>query len=99
MTRRDDVTFDIRGARSNALASQIFHAIRAHLPTREVERAVIKALVDELHGGGYEVITDRMRAEAGLPPRGEKGWTAEELVAMERRRLEILLQPPRMMKP
>jgi hypothetical protein len=44
-----------------------------------------------------EVVTDYTRQEAGLPPRDGKGWTMEELVALERKRLELMSAPPRTM--
>lgn len=42
---------------------------------------------------GAELLTDALRTEIGLPPRGPHGWTAEEIFELERRRLEVLKRP------
>lgn len=46
---------------------------------RDAERA----LFEVFHAEGVEIVTDQMRAEAGLPRRGEKGLSRPELLALE----------------
>lgn len=58
-----------------------------------VRRDVYKALIELFHDEGVDVITDMTRADAGLPPRGPDGYTLDELVALEKRRLDILTAP------
>ena len=55
--------------------------------------AVHDAILETLMGVGAEIVTDHDRSEAGLPPRGADGWTVEELIALERRRIEALYAP------
>ena len=50
-------------------------------------------LTDLLMEKGLEVISDYDREQAGLPRRGPDGWTADELVALEKSRLEMLFRP------
>jgi hypothetical protein len=56
---------------------------------RAIDDAVMKLLTDE----GIEVLTDYHRAEFGLPPRDQKGWSAEDILTYERVMLERMTQP------
>ena len=58
---------------------------------RQVSGIIRSVLTDQ----GVEVLTDRDRHEAGLPARGPDGWTIEEVLAYEKRRLELLMRPVR----
>lgn len=94
---------DIRRNRAEVLAAAVMRGLYPKidatppddLPHR-INRLVHDAMFEVMHEHGVEVLTDHDRERAGLPPRGPDGWTVEELVALERRRLDILLAP---MKP
>ena len=58
-------------------------------PDREVHSVLYSVLMAE----GVEVVTDSLRQEIGLPARGPDGWTPDELLAMEKIRLEIMSRP------
>lgn len=85
---------DLRRLRAEALIAAIFDKLEPYLPY-EGKRDAYDALRELLTQEGVEVMTDRTRQEAGLPARDGLGWTIEELVAMERQRLELLTQPIR----
>lgn len=51
------------------------------------------ALFEALYKAGATIVTDADRHEAGLPPRGDNGWTQQELAALEARHMELLTQP------
>ena len=85
---------DIRRLRSQQLVAAIMGAVDPFLSDeRHAREDAYNALAKLLHSEGAEVITDSLRDEIGLPPRGPDGWTAEEIVALERRRLEMLARP------
>ena len=46
-----------------------------------------------MYESGVDVVTDCDRADLGLPARDHDGWTHEELLALEQRRLDLLRQP------
>lgn len=56
-------------------------------------RDASRALLEMFYAEGVEIVTDHMRAEAGLPKRGESGLTEAELIAIEMHRLHVLAQP------
>lgn len=60
---------------------------------RELYREVADKLMKMLHAQGAEIVSDNIRQEVGLPPRGPDGWTAEELLALEQCRLGVLTKP------
>jgi hypothetical protein len=96
---KNAMRLNLRQRRADALAHAIMHAIWPHIPdcdhtyrqhTRwKISEALRRLLMDE----GVEVLTDHTRHELGLPPRDPDGWTADEIVAMERVRLELMLRP------
>jgi hypothetical protein len=51
------------------------------------------SLRNVLNEEGVEIITDYTRQEMGLPPLGPDGWTIEEIIALEQKRLEMLTKP------
>jgi hypothetical protein len=42
---------------------------------------------------GVEILTDYTRTEIGLPQRGPDGWTMEEIIALEKCRLDMMYAP------
>lgn len=60
---------------------------------RDVERDVYEKLMETCEQHGIELISDEDRELVGLPPRGPDGWTDEEIIALERVRLELMLRP------
>lgn len=89
---------DRRRMRAMALTAAAVDAIKPYIDRdydrnpKALQRAS-EALFDLFMMKGVEIITDQERAEAGLLPRNELGLTFEELVAIERRRIEVMLQP------
>ena len=43
--------------------------------------------------GVVEIVSDFDRQQYGLTPRGPDGWTMEEIVELEKRRLELMFAP------
>jgi predicted subunit of tRNA(5-methylaminomethyl-2-thiouridylate) methyltransferase len=88
---------DYRRMRIQPLLHQILHIVSNHLSDDDYRRNAIRELhnelFDKLHEEGVEIVTDHTRAAMGLPPRGPDGWTAEEIMALEKRRLELMLAP------
>jgi hypothetical protein len=85
---------DIRKLRADAIAHEILRAIRPFLSDdRDAERDATRAMQALLLKHGAEIVTDRVREDFGLPPRGPEGWTASELLAVEQIRLGMLLRP------
>lgn len=88
---------DRRHMRAAQFVAEVMRIVSPHLCEhgREVDahREVSRALMDAFYQEGVEIITDAVRAQAGLSPRGPHGLTIEELHAIEKRRLEIMLAP------
>jgi hypothetical protein len=83
---------DLRRRRADVVAHHVWQEIRKHVD-RDRERDVFYALQDALTTIGVDMVTDYDRQQLGLPPRGPDGWTPDELVAMERLRLDALMRP------
>jgi hypothetical protein len=86
---------DLRMMRSQQLVAAVLHKLGPLLDDRQdyVRRDAYEALLELFHNEGVDVITDAQRADAGLPPRGPDGYTMEEMVAIEKRRLDMLNAP------
>lgn len=83
---------NIRRQRADVLMNEILQAIRPFVD-RESEEEIYHSLVNLLREHGAEIVTDHTRKEAGLPPRGPDGWTVEEMMALEKMRLDALYRP------
>lgn len=83
---------DLRNQRAMQLSSMIMHELSSCFNPEDVNKAH-HILENLLYSEGVEIITDHARATAGLPQRGQDGWTLEEIRALENRRLEFMLNP------
>lgn len=84
---------DLRRNRAQQFTAMVMNTIAQHVDDREQMRCIHDDLFKLMHDHGVEVLTDAARHEAGLPARGPDGWTAEELIALEKKRLEMLSRP------
>lgn len=98
---------DRRGMRAAAFTSMMTHIMRKHLQkfmddvaegvaprhSYDVLRDISYELEDLCRREGIEILSDQMRSDLGLPPRGPDGWTMEEIMALEERRLEMMRAP------
>lgn len=87
---------DLRMRRAQSMLHAVLQRVEPYLDPElgnSAPRDVYEALIKLFHDEGFDVITDAMRAEAGLPPRGPDGWTMEEMVAIEKHRLATMFAP------
>jgi hypothetical protein len=86
---------DLRMMRAQYLVAAVIQKISPFLDERQdrARRDAHEALIELFHNEGVDVITDASRADAGLPPRGPDGYTVDELLAIEKRRLDYLSAP------
>lgn len=87
---------NLRRKRAMSLVAAILQQINPYLKDdgrhrRDAHDALMRVFVEE----GVEVLTDHVRMTLGLSPRGPDGWTDEEIRALDLRRLELLLDPPK----
>lgn len=87
---------DKRRLRAMALTSQIMHIVGKYVPEdreRDMQRDLHYELQDALEKAGAEIVSDFDRQQYGLSPRGPDGWTMEEIIELEKRRLELMYAP------
>lgn len=91
---------DRRARRAMAFVGAVMRVIDNQLrdrilddPEDRVIRDIYEELTDLCRKEGVEILTDRIREDIGLPPRGPDGWTMEELLALEQRNLEVMRAP------
>lgn len=89
-----DMRLDRRRRTADALTNAISRAIEPFLGDDEharedAARAIYGVLMDQ----GLFVLTDQDREALGLPPRDDKGWTADEIRAYEARLLDMMTRP------
>lgn len=84
---------NMRGARAQTVTSMIIRELIPFLPHEDAYRGAYKAILDLLTAQGVEVITDDTRAELGLEIRSDDGWTHQEIIALDRVRLEMMMRP------
>lgn len=88
---------DLRHRRAMSLTALVLRIVDDH--TREIRddnhfmRDISDALMDAFMAQGVDILTDYDREQLGLPPRGPNGWTIEEMVAMEKKRLALMRAP------
>jgi hypothetical protein len=90
---------DLRRRRAEVLCHGVMQAIDPYLDRDASRRDIYEALMKLFHQEGVEVLSDYDRQQYGLPPRGPDGWTVEEIVALEEKRLEMLRRPLTMTVP
>ncbi len=88
---------DKRRLRAQSMTAAIMHIVGRYISDEDQRRNAMRdlsyELFDHMWKEGVEIVTDEDRRMAGLPPRGPDGWTLEELVILEQRRLEIMRAP------
>jgi hypothetical protein len=87
---------DKRRMRAMALTSLIMQIVGKYVPRdqeRDCMRDLSYELQEALEKAGAEIVSDYDRQQYGLPARGPDGWTMEEIIALEKRRLEIMRAP------
>lgn len=83
-----------RRAQINCMVAVIMDAIGKHIPDDgSSRRHACEDLVDALYKTGASFFTEQDRAEAGLSPRDDYGWTREELQMMDNRLTIAMLGP------
>jgi hypothetical protein len=87
---------DKRRMRAMALTAQIMQIVGKYVD-RDRERDCMRDLSYELQEAmekvGAEIVSDFDRKQYGLSPRGPDGWTMEEIIELEKRRLEMMYAP------
>ena len=87
---------DKRRLRAMALVSQIMQIVGKYVPEdreRDCMRDLHYELQEAMEKAGAEIVSDFDRQQYGLTPRGPDGWTMEEIVELEKRRLELMFAP------
>lgn len=84
---------DLRRRRSEGLVHVIMQWLQPYLADDINYGRVAGELFNLLRERGYEVLSDFDRQEIGLPPRGPDGWTVEEIIALEKARLDAITRP------
>jgi hypothetical protein len=90
--REDIVAPDMRRRRASQITALVMNALHDHLAQNSL-RDAHEALFKLFWESGFDAVTDEDRKNAGLPDRGDLGWTDRELHAMEAARLAMLLKP------
>lgn len=89
--RERDMRQELRKHEAQMIGHAIFAEIRDLLP-REVESEVHERLLATLYRNGVMLVRDDERAELGLEPRDEKGWTPSERVKYEQDRIAAMTE-------
>lgn len=83
---------NLRRRRSDMLTHEVMRRLERYID-RDAISAAHSQLRELFEEQGVDILTDYDRKEYGLPPRGPDGWTVEEIVALEQRRLELMYAP------
>jgi hypothetical protein len=86
----EDMRLDLRYARAQQVTHALLQEVMDYIPSKYQSEAFRK-IEDFAHKYGLEIVSDEMRQIAGLQPRDDKGWTPDELIALERARLEAMI--------
>ena len=90
---------DRRQLRAMSLLAEVMQIVYPELRPEADPRHVHNRLMDLFMDKGVEILTDYERSEIGLPPRDRLGWTVEEILALEKTRLDAMLRPMPMFLP
>jgi len=72
------------------------HIVGKYVPNdreRDLHRDLHYELLEAMEKVGAEIVSDYDRQQYGLSPRGPDGWTMEEIIELEKRRLEAMYAP------
>ncbi len=84
---------NLRHRRAEVLAHHFFQIVGKYTRDDMDKHDLFNEILDLFHDTGAEVITDYDREQMGLPSRGPDGWTLEEIIAWDARRLDLLRRP------
>ncbi len=84
---------DRRHQRAMTLMAELARIVEPYLAHAASQRLLYRELMELLTREGVEVLTDYTRWEIGLPTRDGKGWTIEEIIALEKARLDAMTRP------
>ena len=86
---------DMRLMRAQHLVAAVMQKLGPYFDDRQdsARRDAYEALLELFRSEGVDVITDAQRADAGLSPRGPDGYTVDEMLAIEKRRIDMLAAP------
>lgn len=87
--KKTELRADLRRIRAQPFVHQILDIASKYLSHDELRELNEEVFVKSIEAG-VELLTDYIRQEIGLPPRGPDGWTVEEIVELEKRRIELL---------
>ena len=85
--------------RAKQLAAEIIREIEDVSDPKTNLSAVYNSLLDVLYANGASWITDQDRAEMGLEPRDDKGWTPSERIKLEQDRSNAMFHASRIFMP
>ena len=90
----NDMRFDRRRETATALTNLISKEIAPFLGDGEHAREdAARAIYGIIMGQGVSFLTEQDRRDLGLPPRDDKGWTADEIRAYQAHRLDMMARP------
>lgn len=84
---------DRRRLRAQPLLHALMEKVRPYLRDERDLRYIFSELDQAMREAGVELLTDVIRSDLGLPPRGPDGWTDEEIRALETARLDAITRP------
>lgn len=84
---------NMRRQRAGALVSVVMKELADIPEIYNFRRDIACRLCRAFEDLGIDFVTDEMRSNAGLPQRGEFGWTDNELRALEAARWQALIRP------
>lgn len=92
---RPSMVLNRKYTRTNQVLGHALHLLRPYLRD-DAYRPAARALNDFFDSQGVQLITEADRIAAGLEPRDHNGLTLQELVVIETKLIEAMMQPPMM---
>ncbi len=80
---------NLRRLRASQLSAMVIQVVAKHADP-DALNAIHVELYQMFHDHGAELISDFDRQQHGMSPRGPDGWTAEEMLLLERFRVLAL---------
>lgn len=84
---------DMRKLRGRAFVATVLQIMGKYIDDNRNMREAAYELEKLCQDNGVEILTDFIRQEMSLPPRGPDGWTNEEIMELEKRRFELMSRP------